>query len=791
MPNSLLKTSSFLTIRNKLYLTSLLGVILLVVISTVSWKQSRAIGSMNQQRMIINNFITDLLFLHESKRNFLIFQKASFMKDFQSRHETLLKSATLLSQSADEEEDGSESITLFLEHMKRYRSLFEQLVPLQLGIGFDQTQGIRKRMRDSLYALEAVLEKVDNTNNLRFVLHREMLMMQRPEKDLMLRRQTKYLGKFENFYKVMKEHVNKDVTDEAIRIELLSAMSEYRSVFGELSDSALKMGLNPEDGIRGEMRVTFEKAMRVAEEMAAKISSEIETEGAGQVDQRVMLVIALAGLVSVLIWMIARSINNPLQRVQLLMFRLANGDLNVEIGEVSRGDEIGTMARAIEVFREHALQRKKAEEALKNSNEILEVRVSERTADLEQQVQERISAEEAMKSAKEEAEQANQAKSQFLSSMSHELRTPLNAILGFGQLMQNSRKEPLKPKQELFIKQILSGGQHLLNLINEILDLAKIESGTMNLSIEEIQHEILIQEAIDLVSPLASERETIIQQHILIGGTLRGDYVRLKQVLVNLLSNAIKYGREKGSIVVKAELIKTSVTERIRLSVSDNGNGIPEEKQSELFKPFSRLGAENSEVEGSGIGLAITKKIVEVMEGEIGFFSEEGKGTTFWVELSAGEQNGSHAEHASQDNSSYSFSSSEDVSREKTLLYIEDNPANLQLMESIMTEIDGIRLIGAHTPHLGLALARTESPSLIVTDIDMPGMNGYEVLERLKRDDKTQEIPVVALSANAMPSDVKRGEAAGFLRYLTKPMDIAEFYNVVDSILEDEDINAT
>lgn len=367
--------------------------------------------------------------------------------------------------------------------------------------------------------------------------------------------------------------------------------------------------------------------------------------------------------------------------------------------------------------------------------------------------------------AKEQAEAASRAKSDFLSSMSHELRTPLNAVMGFAQVLEID--EGLTEDQLDSVRTIRKSGQHLLQLINEILDLARIESGRLELSIEDVGLAELFAESGSLVTPLAAGRDVAVQFARKPSAiAVRGDRTRLNQVLVNLLSNAVKYNRRSGSVVVSAIPCRDGM---IRISVADTGSGIPAEKLDQLFTPFNRLGVENTEIEGTGIGLVIAKRLIEGMGGRIGVESRAGAGSTFWFELPGAKL------AAAQPATAQSLEESprrQWALPEGTVLYVEDNPANLKLVRQTLARHPQVTLLEAYNGSLGLDLAQVHLPDVILLDINMPGMNGLEVLARLKADPATRDIPVLALSAAAMEKDVQRGRGAGFEEYLTKPIDI-------------------
>jgi len=383
-----------------------------------------------------------------------------------------------------------------------------------------------------------------------------------------------------------------------------------------------------------------------------------------------------------------------------------------------------------------------------------------------------------LESAKSVAEQANLAKSDFLSSMSHELRSPLNAILGFAQLMESDPRSPT-PSQKESIAQILDAGWHLLNLINEILDLAAIESGTVSLSGESVSLDEIMLECRAMMEPLAHKRGISMtfprfdNPHF-----VSSDRTRLKQILINLLSNAIKYNTTQGTVVVDYTV---SAPDRTRISIKDTGAGLPPEKLAQLFQPFNRLGREAEGEEGTGIGLVVTKRLVELMGGAIGVDSTVGAGSVFWIELISAaapqflDEGGEAAD---------SRPHLQNGTRLRTLLCVEDNPANLKLVEELIARCPDLRLLTAVNATLGIDLARAAQPEMILMDVNLPDISGIEALKVLHEDPLTAHIPIVALSANAMPRDIVKGMEAGFFRYLTKPIKVSEFMDTLRMALE-------
>ncbi len=399
-------------------------------------------------------------------------------------------------------------------------------------------------------------------------------------------------------------------------------------------------------------------------------------------------------------------------------------------------------------------------------------------AKLTRDLTERRLVEQTLTLAKGAAEKANLAKSEFLSSMSHELRSPLNAILGFAQLME-SDATPATPSQKGSIDEILRAGWYLLELINEILDLAQIESGKLSLSLEPTSLADVIFECQAMIDSQAQNRGIRMAfPQFAVPCFVQGDRTRLKQVLINLLSNAIKYNTVGGTVVVDTV---GSTSERIRLNVRDTGAGLPPEKLAQLFQPFNRLGQERGAEQGTGIGLVMSKRLVELMGGVLGVESTVGVGSVFWWELAA----------AAAPKLDVKTTQPEAVARAeahpgaplRTLLYVEDNPANLKLVEQLIARRATLRLLTAVDGNQGIQLARAHQPDVILMDINLPGISGIEALKILRDDPATAHIPIVALSANAIPRDVERGLEAGFVSYVTKPIKVTAFMEALDAAL--------
>ena len=387
----------------------------------------------------------------------------------------------------------------------------------------------------------------------------------------------------------------------------------------------------------------------------------------------------------------------------------------------------------------------------------------------------------ALRRSKEEAEKANRAKSEFLSRMSHELRTPLNAILGFAQLLEMSALD--RDKREA-VAQILKAGQHLLGLINEVLEISRIEAGRLSLSPEPVLISSAIQETLDLLTPMAVRRNIMLRDE---GGKERRRYVmadqqRLKQVLLNLISNAIKYNSDDGTVTIASEEIDGS---RLKIKIRDTGPGIKPESLSKLFTPFERLGAEQSGVEGTGLGLALSKRLIEMMGGSIGVENNPDRGSTFWMELPL-VQDPVHQLETAMPAVSTSVRPVQQQ-RQRIVLYVEDNLSNITLIEHIVVHRPHVKLVAAMQGRLGLDLAREHRPDLILLDLHLPDISGEDVLYALRQEPALQNTPIIVISADATRGRIERLQSMGVLDYLPKPLDIKRFLQLLDTCLSGMD----
>jgi signal transduction histidine kinase/CheY-like chemotaxis protein len=394
--------------------------------------------------------------------------------------------------------------------------------------------------------------------------------------------------------------------------------------------------------------------------------------------------------------------------------------------------------------------------------------VDDRTATLRRTMEE-------LETARASAEAANQAKSEFLSRMSHELRTPLNAVLGFAQVLELG---DLTESQRQSVVQIAKGGQHLLELINDVLDISRIETGNLTLSSEPVLVDDAVADVLELIDPLAAQRDVVCSAV----ADAESNYVvadrqRLKQVLLNLLANAVKYNRPGGDVTISYE----RVGEHLRIKITDTGPGIPAAKRERLFEPFERLGAEQSDVEGAGIGLALSRRLAEAMNGTVDVESVEGEGSTFWVELQLTE--GPIERHQRTVGETSVLPTVSTASQKHAVLYVEDNLANIKLIEHVLDYRQDVHLITAMQGRLGIELALQHRPELILLDLHLPDIGGEAVLRELRANPDTSTTPIIVLSADATDGQQARLLAVGATAYLTKPIDVRQLLELVDEHL--------
>lgn len=461
--------------------------------------------------------------------------------------------------------------------------------------------------------------------------------------------------------------------------------------------------------------------------------------------------------------------------------RIIRGDGEIryvhEKGEIQFDDEGKPLG--IKGVVQDITERKLIESELEGYRKNLESLVEARTEELQQSMsllrrenEVRKHIETSLLQSKEEAERANRLKSEFLGRMSHELRTPLNAILGFGQLLEI---ENLEKQQGEYVSEILTAGKHLLEMINEVLDLSKIETGGVTLDMQYIPLSEVLADSISMVGSMAKSKAVEIINHVNLNFSpcLYVDHLRFMQVITNILTNAIKYNSSPGTVTIETEYDGKGA---LSLLISDTGTGIPIDAQETIFEPFNRLGAEYSEIEGTGIGLTIANKLAKMMHCQIGLKSRLGEGSTFWIRCPLVNADTEKSDVDQNDTPRVLLNPAE---QSKQIIYIEDNPANLRLVQHVISRLERVTLYSAPNAELGIELACSKKPDLILLDINLPGIDGFEALKVLADLPETSQIPVVAISAAAMPRDIERGLQAGFKRYITKPIQISVLLDVL------------
>lgn len=504
------------------------------------------------------------------------------------------------------------------------------------------------------------------------------------------------------------------------------------------------------------------------------------------------IVITASMLVAFLVsWWLQRIVTRPVLAIaEVAREVVQEGSYSRRADKIS-DDEVGVL---VESFNDmlNEIERRTNELEISNKDKALEVEerrmvqqeVMRLNQELEQRVQERTlqlaASNTELERARQAAESANQAKSEFLSSMSHELRTPLNAIIGFGQLLSSESFATTPDQRQQYTEHIVRAGRHLLELINEILNLAQIESGKLSVSLEPVELDDVLADCKNMVEPLCEQRGIRLLFPPPHGLCVMADRMRFKQIMLNLLSNAIKYNRDAGAVVV--ECVATQ-NQCIHIAVQDTGMGLTPEQVSMLFQPFNRLGQEASTIEGTGIGLVVTRRLIELMNGEMGVTSTVGMGSVFWLELPAAPPRAPLVVPALVTPASDDHPSPAAPSGRVTLLYVEDNPASLRLVQEILgTRVDW-HLISAPDARLGIEMAQAHLPQVILMDNNLPGMDGAQALDILRLDPRTSGIPVIALTAHAMPDAIRKGLQRGFFRYLTKPIDVRELIDAIEAAL--------
>ncbi|OEJ65128.1 sensor histidine kinase [Magnetovibrio blakemorei] len=631
-----LRTIRTLPIRTKLSLLSILVVVSLSAIVYLSWYRDASLRQMNETRIAIMSMDMQLLNLRHTQNDFVNLFEPRYREDFSTTFEHFVESIENLKDrfwALDLPIDTLEHLVVLTSD---YQYLFEVMAELQTKIGQDHTEGLRKRLAIAIADIEAELQNVPNGDSTRHILNYQLAKLQIFTKDLLLHKQIEDVERFEDNYAGIMLDVRRLVQDADVRQRLEVALSTYRLTFLELAHVSVEVGLDFKHGLRADI----ERTVSAAGDALTRLTTEVNTAIDRQEQNLYILINSIAAAFS-LVFLIAliflgRSISIPIRSVTSAMTKLADGDLQVEIPDRPRRDEIGDMFRALRIFKMGAIIRRRTQEELRKAHDELEDRVMERTKALFQEVEEHRQTEADLQQARELADAANKAKSQFLANMSHELRTPLNAIIGYSEMLQEDASDLGYALITPDLEKINTAGRHLLSTINEILDLSKIEAGHIDISVEEFSIQEELNTVADTVQPLIDINDNELIVHCAPDlGQMGTDLTRFRQILFNFLSNAAKF-TQNGTITLTARREPKTDMDCMVFSVSDTGIGLTEDQLQRIFDPFIQGDASTTrKYGGTGLGLTINREFARLLGGEIHAESTPGAGATFTVRLPA------------------------------------------------------------------------------------------------------------------------------------------------------------
>lgn len=617
-----------ISIESKHYAVSAIVALALAVVAILTWYRSQSINELHTQREAIYHIDTSLHRLHKVHVDFVTLYEPKYLNAFSVEYENLNAEIKQVGVNLGQLGHGGGLVSQLLGELSNYKLFFDDIATLQQKIGKDQTEGVRKKMRDSLYVIENHLAGIGD-ENVRNAIHRRMLMTQRPEKDLMLRRQAKYVAKFDRYYDLTVADVETFIDDPALKSQLIIALGAYKGFFEQLSTVALKIGLTYEDGLRYQTAIVVKGAHHTVSELAEYVSAAIsqkETEINGLI---LLACVVFSALIILLTFLLTRSIVRPLKEVTHAMTTLAGGDYKVKISGADRPDEIGAMAQALRVFKLNAIEKDRAKNALQKAHNELEQRVDERTGELKKANHELIES-------NKKAEAASIAKGHFLANMSHELRTPLNAIIGFSSTLQEEIFGKLNTdKQKEYVGDIHLSGNHLLELINDILDVSAIEAGKLEFHEENVAVDEVLGDAVRLIAPRADLRSVDISVSLPDAlPALRADARRLQQILLNLLSNATKFSDEGGTVSLA---VRANDDASMSFDISDQGIGMSEQELATAMEPFGQVteASHTSKYQGTGLGLPLVKALAEMHDATLEISSKKGAGTSVTITFPA------------------------------------------------------------------------------------------------------------------------------------------------------------
>ena len=621
-----------LSIRTKLALVSGLVVFALVSIPSVSWHRDASIRDMNETRLAILSLERMVLDLQRNQNDFINLFDSRYRDEFSSTFETFVESTEDLKEQFWTLGLPIETLEQLVVLTSEYQYLFEVMAHLQTDIGQNRSEGIRKRIHDTFNAVENTLDALPLDAEARLALHRHTAMLQLAAQNLTANDHQHRIEAFNQHFAEMTRDVDAMVKDADARTRLTSAMAHYRQAFFDLNEASSRVGITYDDGLHGEIG----KTVRATQDVLARLNVEVDAAINTRTQDLNITLGLMAGFFAIsfmmAVLMFSRSISAPIRGVTDIMTRLADGDLTVNIPNDPRRDEIGDMFRALRVFKMGAIIRRRTQEELRRAHAGLEQRVEERTHALSEEIAERRRTEQELQKAREDAERANRSKSLFLANMSHELRTPLNAIIGYAEMLQEDAQDSGDTNLSDDLDRIHGAGKHLLGIINEILDLSKIEAGRVDVHVEPFSIQDLLDTVTGTVRPLiAANANTLEIDTAEDLGLMHSDLTRLRQILFNFLSNAAKF-TENGTITLACHRDGETVV----FSVSDTGIGLTEEQLSHVFEPFTQADASTTrKYGGTGLGLTVNREFARLLGGEIEVSSQAGKGSTFTVRLPA------------------------------------------------------------------------------------------------------------------------------------------------------------
>lgn len=636
-----------LPIRTKLALLSVMVVVSLASILSLSWFRNESLQQMNETRTAILSMDMMLLDLQRSQNNFVNLFDPRYREEFSSTFETFVERTEDLKQRFWDLNLPIDTLEQLVILTSEYQYLFEVMAEIQTKIGQDQTEGLRKAMADATQAIEAELQTVPNVANTRQMLHRQVIILQVFAQDLLLHKKTEVVGQFESNFELILSDVDRLIVDVEGRTRLKHHLKAYRKSFLDLADAAQAIGLDFGHGLRSDISTTVNASRTAIADMTAEVNVAIDRRETN-LDTLIGSLAVLFSLTFLLaLIFLGRSISIPIRKITDIMTRLADGQLSVDIPDQARRDEIGDMMRALRVFKMGAIIRRRTQEELRKAHNELERRVEERTRALSEEVQERRRTEDELLRAREQAESANTAKSLFLANMSHELRTPLNAIIGYSEMLQEDAADLGYDQISPDLEKINGAGKHLLGIINEILDLSKIEAGRIDISIEPFVVQDVINSVTDTVQPLMATNNNMLKIEAAPNiGTMETDVTRLRQILFNFLSNAAKF-TENGEITLRIIRESDVAGDSMVFMVSDTGIGMDQKQLGMVFEPFTQADASTTrKYGGTGLGLTVNREFARLMGGEVSAKSSPGKGATFTVRLPATHPNAAgHVAH--------------------------------------------------------------------------------------------------------------------------------------------------